>query len=177
MIYRIKQAIWAISSNFKEIDYTYINKYLDKNEIILFNKLKRSEKYHCIRVCYDCLRINSENKLNIDEVVLAKLALLHDIGKIDYGLNLIEKSILVILNKITKGALKNFSNFKSVDVYYNHGLKGKNILLREQKKNLSSNLYNDEFLNAIENHHKNANDKIFNNNILLKILLEADNIN
>ncbi|SPZ50168.1 Uncharacterised protein [Sarcina ventriculi] len=35
MIYRIKQAIWAISSNFKEIDYTYINKYLDKNEIIL----------------------------------------------------------------------------------------------------------------------------------------------
>lgn len=177
MIYRIKQAIWAISSNFKEIDYTYINKYLDKNEIILFNKLKRSEKYHCIRVCYDCLRTNSENKLNIDEVVLAKLALLHDIGKIDYGLNLIEKSILVILNKITKGALKNFSNFKSVDVYYNHGLKGKNILLREQKKNLLSNLYNDEFLNAIENHHKNTNDKIFNNNILLKILLEADNIN
>lgn len=84
---------------------------------------------------------------------------------------------MVILNKITKGALKNFSNFKSVDVYYNHGLKGKNILLREQKKNLSSNLYNDEFLNAIENHHKNTNDKIFNNNILLKILLEADNIN
>lgn len=56
MIYRIKQAIWAISSNFKEIDYTYINKYLDKNEIILFNKLKRSEKYHCIRVCYDCFK-------------------------------------------------------------------------------------------------------------------------
>ena len=28
MIYRIKQAIWAISSNFKEIDYTYINKYI-----------------------------------------------------------------------------------------------------------------------------------------------------
>ena len=117
MIYRIKQAIWAISSNFKEVDYTYINKYLDKNEVVLFKQLKRSEKYHCIRVCYHCLRTNSENKLNIDEVVLAKLALLHDIGKIDYGLNLIEKSILVILNKITKGALKNFSNSEDLATF------------------------------------------------------------
>lgn len=177
MLYRVKQVMWAISSSFKDIDYEYINRYLDKDEIALFNKLKRSEKYHCIRVCHDCLRINSENKFNIDEMVVGKVALLHDIGKIEHSLNLIEKSILVILNKISKGNLKNFSNFKAIDIYYNHGVKGKNILLREQNKNALRNTYNNEFLNAIENHHKSIIDDSLKNNILLKVLLEADNLN
>lgn len=180
MLYRVKQVIWAITSNFKKIDYNYINKYLDKNEILLFDKLKHSEKCHCIRVCEDCLRINLVNKLKIDKIVLGKVALLHDIGKGDYSLNLVVKSSLVVLHKITKGKLKNFSNFKSVDIYYNHGVKGRNILLKEQSKGGMNNKYSEEFLSAIENHHKyinlNSLDDL-NNNILLRILIEADNMN
>lgn len=180
MLYRVKQVIWAINSNFKEIDYNYINKYLDKDEVLLFDKLKHSEKYHCIRVCKDCLEINSVSKFKIDKVTLGKVALLHDIGKSDYSLNIITKSLLVILNKITKGKLKKFSNFKSVDVYYNHGVKGKNILLNEQNRIKMNNKYSKEFLSAIENHHKHINiDALedLNNNILLRILIEADNMN
>lgn len=172
MIYRIKQVIWAISCSFVNIDYNYIAQYLNEDEIILFNKLKHSEKHHCIRVCNDCLRINKEKNLNANEVLLGKLALLHDIGKIEYKLNIIKKSILVILNKLTDGKLKSFSKFKSVDIYYNHGLKGKNILLQQT---IVKNNYSDDFLDAIENHHKCINNK--NNNVLLEILIEADNIN
>ncbi len=177
MLYRVKQVIWAINSNFKKIDYNYINKYLDKDEVLLFNKLRHSEKYHCIRVCKDCLKINSVNKLKMDKITLGKVALLHDIGKSDYSLNLIIKSLLVILHKITKGKLKKFSNFKSIDVYYNHGVKGKNILLNEQNKDRMNNKYSKEFLSAIENHHKYMNLNDLNNNILLRILIEADNMN
>ncbi len=179
MLYRVKQVMWAISSNFKDIDYDYVNKYLNKNEVTLFNKLKHSEMHHCIRVCHDCLRINSENKLNVDKIILGKVALLHDIGKIEYKLNLIEKSLLVILNKVTRGGLKKFSSFKSVDIYYNHGIKGKSILLKEQNKNKDNlhNTYSEEFLDAIENHHSNISYGNLSNNVLLRILVEADNIN
>lgn len=180
MLYRVKQVVWAINSNFKKIDYNYIDKYLDKDEVLLFDKLKHSEKYHCIRVCEDCLRINSAKKLKMDRVTLGKVALLHDIGKSDYSLDLITKSLLVILHKITKGKLRKLSNFKSIDVYYNHGVKGKNILLEEQSKDGMNNKYSKEFLNAIENHHKyikvNSLESL-NNNILLRILIEADNMN
>ena len=50
MLYRVKQFIWAIKSLFQEVDNDYVNKLLDKREKRLFNKLKKSDKQHCIRV-------------------------------------------------------------------------------------------------------------------------------
>ena len=49
MLYRVKQFLWAIGSNFKEIDYKYVDKFLDSKEKELFNKLKHNEKHHSIR--------------------------------------------------------------------------------------------------------------------------------
>jgi hypothetical protein len=43
-------------------------------------------------------------------------------------LNPIEKSIIVILDSVSKGRLKRFKNMKKIDVYYNHGDKGYTIL-------------------------------------------------
>ena len=51
MKYRLKQFIWAITSIFYNIDESVINTYLDYEEKLLFNKLKKSEKQHSIRVC------------------------------------------------------------------------------------------------------------------------------
>ena len=48
MLYRVKQFLWAIGSNFKEIDYKYVDKFLDSKEKELFNKLKHNEKHHSI---------------------------------------------------------------------------------------------------------------------------------
>ena len=36
--YRVKQFIWAIKAIAQKIDDTYINKYLDNDEKILFNR-------------------------------------------------------------------------------------------------------------------------------------------
>lgn len=168
-MYRIKQFIWALTSNFKKIDSEYIDKFLDSKEKELFNKLRHNEKHHCIRVSKDAINIAKEKNLNIDEKKLAKVSLLHDVGKGEHGLNLIEKSTLVILNKITRGKLKKFNNIKNVDIYYNHGKKGVTLL-----KNLSKDKYDKEFLETIEFHHDKNMKK---ENLLLNIIRESDDKN
>lgn len=167
MLYRVKQFLWAIGSHFKEVDYKYVDKFLDSKEKELFNKLKHNEKHHSIRVCKDAINILREKNIEIDDKKIAKLSLLHDIGKGEHSLNIFEKSTLVILNKITNGKLRRLDNIKNIDIYYNHGEKGAR-LLKEYNK------YDKEFLEAIEFHH---NDKFSGNNKLLDIIRESDNKN
>ncbi|WP_040215094.1 HD domain-containing protein [Clostridium polynesiense] len=169
-LYRVKQFYWAISSFFKKVDYKYINEHLSPDEIKFFSRLKKGEKLHCIRVSKDASSFYEENlncfsNKSITKERIIKLGLLHDIGKIKQPLSVIDKSILVILHKITKGDLKKYSNFKKVDIYYNHPIEGVKIL-----KEFG---YDDDFLFAVANHHS----KIQGDNETLKILSYADNKN
>lgn len=161
-MYRIKQFIWAITSKYKPIDKNLINKYLNKKEKKLFKKLKISDQHHSIRVCNKALEENKKDKL--DENKLAKIALLHDVGKSMGNLNVIDKSILVILDKVTKGNLRKVNNIK-VDLYYNHPKKSVNLLK-------GINKYDKEFLEAIEKHHYNG----INTNRYLSIIRECDDV-
>ena len=163
-LYRVKQFIWALKSLSEEIDADYVNKYLNKKEKSLFNRLKKTDKQHCIRVSKDAIRL-SEGK-NINKNRVAKVALLHDIGKGEYSLNVIEKSVLVILNKMTSGKLKKYDNIKAVDSYYNHAKKGADLLKHFNK-------YDKEFLDTIRYHHSNK----VQGNKLLDIIKESDNRN
>lgn len=165
-LYRIKQFIWAVTAPFKPIDRKIIEKYLNKQEQELFNKLIVSDKHHSIRVCTDALSKYS-NKDRIDRKKLAKIALLHDVGKSENRLNVIDKSILVILDKFTKGNLKNYTKIKKIDSYYNHPKKSVKILKEIDIK------YDKEFLEAIEKHHY----KNIGSNIYLKIIKECDDKN
>lgn len=164
-VYRIKQFIWAITAYFKPIDKNLIKKYLNENEQILFDKLRLEDKHHCIRVCNDAIKKTEVNKYSIDEEKLAKIALLHDIGKSYKGLNIIDKSVLVILDKFTKGNLKKYDNNK-INTYYNHPKESVNLL-----KNTC--IYDKEFLEAVEKHHY----KEISSNIYLKIIKECDDQN
>ncbi|GFP78281.1 HDIG domain-containing metalloprotein [Clostridium fungisolvens] len=165
IFYRVKQFWWAIICNFKQLDEEYINKYLEDHEKKLFDKLKTGDKHHCIRVSKDSLEIYENIKENLDEYQLAKAALLHDIGKSERPLNFIEKSIVVLLNKFTKGSIRKYDNIKILDIYYNHPKKGVEML--------RSYGYNEEFLQVIGNHH----DKKYTDNAMLNIVKESDNKN
>ena len=68
MLYRVKQFIWAIKSLFQEVDNDYVNKLLDKREKRLFNKLKKSDKQHCIRVSKDAVILSKDKGLNAKRV-------------------------------------------------------------------------------------------------------------
>ena len=113
-LYRVKQFVWALKSLSEDIDTEYVNKFLNKKERKLFNKLKKTDKHHCIRVSKDAVSLSEGRNINLNRV--AKVGLLHDIGKGEYGLNIIEKSVLVILNKVTKGKLKKYDGIKAVDI-------------------------------------------------------------
>ena len=163
-LYRVKQFIWALKSLSEDIDTEYVNKFLNKKERRLFNKLKKTDKQHCIRVSKDAVYLSRGRNINLNRV--AKVVLLHDIGKGEYGLNIIEKSVLVILNKVTKGKLKKYDGIKAVDSYYNHAEKGANLLKY-------FNTYDKEFLDTVRYHHSNK----IQGNKLLDIIKESDNRN
>ena len=145
-LYRVKQFYWSIVSKIDSKDKALINRYLNKDEKNIFNKLATYEQKHSINVAEAIIKCCEEN--NINNEALVKVALLHDIGKTYKKLNPIEKSLVVMLDSISKGKLKRYNRFKRIDVYYNHGDKGYNML-----KNTGN--YNERFLYLVKNHHSN----------------------
>ncbi|MCR1953140.1 MULTISPECIES: HDIG domain-containing metalloprotein [unclassified Clostridium] len=165
-LYRVKQFIWGFTSLFKEIDYKYISEFLNEDEIKIFNKLKHNDKHHCIRVCKDSIKMKYDLDIDIDVYKLGKAALLHDVGKSKKHLSLMEKSVVVLLDKATKGKIKKYDNIKQIDIYYNHPKIGLDIL-----KGFD---YDKEFLQVIRYHHNK--DKIKENEIL-NIISRCDDKN
>ncbi len=163
--YRVKQFIWAITAYFNPINEKMLEQYLNDKELNIFKKMKVSEQQHCIRVCKDAL-FESKNYESIDENKLAKIALLHDVGKVYGSLNVIDKSVIVILDKITKGNLKRYTYIKKIDVYYNHPKKSLKLLKKIDK-------YDKEFLEAIGKHHQDCSYK----NDYLRIIKKCDDNN
>lgn len=153
-MYRVKQFLWSIFSRINEDDLGFIDAYLDEEKIGLFCKLSIPEQKHSIRVArllkveYDkFIRKSGTEVKECHRRTLITIALLHDIGKIHKRINVVDKSILVILNKITKGKLKSFTNIPKVDIYYNHAEKGAAIL-----KDYG---FDERALFLVRNHHNN----------------------
>lgn len=167
-LYRVKQFVWGFTSLFKKIDNTYLSKFLNEEEIKIFNSLKHNDKHHCIRVCKDSIKMRNDLGINIDMYKLGRAALLHDVGKSVKHLSLIEKSTLVLLDKFTDGKIKKYNNIKQINVYYNHPKIGLNILRDngfEKDK---------ELLDVVRYHHSKINN--FDNEIL-KIIKTCDDKN
>lgn len=146
---RIKQFIRCITAKLNNEDELFIDKYLNNYEKNLLYKLPIYDIKHSVNVARDI--DNNTNSIDIQNVnieykQLIKSALLHDIGKAYKPLNPIEKSIIVILNSLTKGKLRKYKEkSKKIYVYYSHGEEGYKIL--ENKG------YNQEFLEVIRYHH------------------------
>lgn len=164
---RIKQLIWAITSKYKDIDKSYLNEYLNNKEIDVFYKLNKMEQHHSIRVCRDSIEyISNIQEKNFDINKMAKIALMHDIGKINKSLNVFEKCLVVILDKVTGGKMRSYTNIKIFDVYYNHAKMSCDVL-----KSIGN--YDEEFIQAIAKHHS---DSTWDNKYL-HILKEMDDRN
>lgn len=146
-LYRVKQFYWSITSRIDLDDTKLLDNYLEVRERQLFDKLSIYEQKHCINVTRDVIRMCKEN--NIDDDLLIKVSLLHDIGKTCKRLNPIEKSLIVIIDSVSKGKAKRFKNLKQIDVYYNHGDKGYKILKKFGN-------YSERFLYLVKNHHNNC---------------------
>ena len=162
-LYRIKQFYRSMVAKINDKDIDFLKTHLTTCELQLFNKLLTYEQKHCINVARD-VEITCDKK-NLQPLFLLKVALLHDIGKINSNMNPIDKAIMVILHKVTNGKIRAYNEFKNVNMYYNHGEIGYNLLKQHG--------YDDRFLYLVKNHH--------NNNIIddieLNILKECDDKN
>lgn len=159
MIYRIKQFYEAMTAELTEEDHFFVKSYLTQAEQKIFNKLSTDSQKHCIKVA----RLLAEQKIDLmSKNELIKLGLLHDIGKIYYPLHPIEKGIMVILNKLTKGRVKRFSKFKMVKGYYEHAELGYGLLLDRGG-------YSQAFLQAVRDHHVSKPKEL-----ITRVLQQAD---
>jgi putative nucleotidyltransferase with HDIG domain len=168
-LYRVKQFLWAAFSKVTKDDIEYVTCNLDSEEQKIFFLLSVSEQKHCVRVAHEVDRLlecNNTSVISISKKSFKKVALLHDIGKIEKKINIIDKSLLVIMNKIAPNKLRSLTKIKKVDVYFNHGEKGYDILKR-------LNRYEERFLYLVRNHHNN--DII--NDMELDMLKQADSLN
>ena len=148
---RVKQFYVNVTDKMTEKDYDYANEILNKKELELFMKLSKSEQKHSIRI--------DNNETDYKEILknrnlLMKSALLHDIGKITKRLNVIDKSIIVILNKLTKGKLKSIKKSKKIQCYYNHSSYGYEIL-----KDIIDDTV---ILDIVKNHHSDNGNNLVN---------------
>lgn len=169
-LYRLKQFGWSVTSRITKDDEEFLHHFLSATEKDLFDKLSLNERKHSIRVARSIKSTLSGHEYNLNEIGLSendmiKASLLHDIGKTAVSVNIIEKSIIVILDKITSGKLKNMTHNKKVNCYYYHGAIGYEILKKYG--------YNEKFLTLIRDHHvRNSH-----GNKALEILKYSDNKN
>lgn len=156
---RVKQFYMNVFDVMKNEDYNYVNEILNEKELNLFTELLTSEQKHCVRIAKDIEHIIDNKEINDSKIInnknrLIKAALLHDIGKTKKRLNVIDKSIIVILNKLTKGELIKFEKSKKVQCYYKHSEYSYEIL----KDIIDDNL----ILDVARNHHKDNVNEIVN---------------
>jgi putative nucleotidyltransferase with HDIG domain len=151
-VYRIKQFIWFIFSKVKEEDIEFIQKYLNREQLSLFQRLSKAEQKHSIRVArrmkLECENYEKKGWLDNDKINenrLISVALMHDIGKVHKTLNVIDKSLMVIFDKLTKGGVRKLKRIKKIDVYYNHAEKGAAMLMEYN--------FDKRALFLVKNHH------------------------
>jgi putative nucleotidyltransferase with HDIG domain len=162
-LYRVKQFYLSMVSKINDEDIDFLKMYLETYELQLFHQLPTYEQKHCINVARDVKKTSYQRKLQ--SKTLIKVALLHDIGKIYNSMNPIDKSIMVIMNNITHGKIRAYKKNKNVNIYYNHGDIGYNLLKKYG--------YDDRFLFLVKNHHNNKIVK----DIELDLLKECDDRN
>ena len=180
---RVRQFIMNLTDRINEDDYKYIESKLNKKEYEIFKTISKSEQKHSVRVAKEIENIIDELKkgnnfedgytltngeildneiifsakenLIKNEEMLVKVGLLHDVGKSRQKINIIDKSIIVILNKLTNGKLRNI-NLKKIQCYYNHSEYSYEILKEINENNV--------FLEVVRNHHnEDYSDKKYSN--------------
>lgn len=102
LFYRARQFFLAVTSRVNTEDRDFAQKYLTIPETALFNQLPRDEQKHSIIVARKMLKIAHGPQADVDERVIAKVGLLHDIGKAAVKLGVMDRSFLVIMRRVFK---------------------------------------------------------------------------
>ena len=172
---RIIQFWRAINASLNDTDFTFIKKYLNEQEQNLFFAMQIYDQRHVLNVSYTAK--NLMKNYQVDENLLLKACLLHDIGCTAKDICLLDKIGAVLIDKFSPSLAhklakynKNSSSFwqkrrHALFIYYNHAFIGAENL---QKIGLN------QIADIIKYHHS---PKKQNDCQELIILRKADSLN
>lgn len=95
-IYRMQQFFAALFQRLNNKDQQFISNYLNIAEASLFNQLPAYEKKHAVNVARKMLALMGDAS-DSQKRVAVKIGLLHDIGKSQVKISLVNKSLMVML--------------------------------------------------------------------------------
>lgn len=182
MIQRIRQFIRAINAKITSEDIEFVNKFLNDQEKKLFFSMQVFDQRHVLNVAYTAKRFIQEQEVKVDEFLLMRACLLHDVGRNAKDICLADKVINVLVSKLLpKQSLKWAKNaqplgklkYKSfwqkrryaLYIYFYHAQIGAELLQR-------MGLY--EIAEIIREHHNCLTE---NACVELQILCKADSLN
>ncbi len=94
-LYRFRQFLFAMSATMNEVDWHFVGRYLNIEEMALFKRLPGFEQKHCVVVAQKIEELIHDRQ-DVDHRKAIRLGLLHDIGKIEGHLMIFQKSFLTI---------------------------------------------------------------------------------
>lgn len=101
--YRLRQGVRALLAFSQPVDHSLAARYLSVEELRLFQQMRRNEQLHSLNVLRAVL---AQAETPPD---LAVAALLHDVGKIRYPMAIWQKSIAVLIAKLTPSLYQRWS--------------------------------------------------------------------
>lgn len=153
-------------------DEEFASSYLNIQEMALFNQLPGFEKKHCVRVAKRMLKLVHGDP-DIDDRKMAKLGLLHDIGKISERNTTFTKAWLVVVRFFFPKYYNKIADLGETDpkyrryyVHKHHGAIGAQLLAKMGESS--------EFLSIISKHDPYVEPLGQDAPIELKILQQAD---
>ncbi len=170
-LYRIKQFIAARKFKISYLEIEFVRKYLNHQEQILFFRMKGFDQRHALMVAQKALEKTVEKDW-IDKQKMARVALLHDIGKSSANIGLYYRIAYVLLSSIREGRFINFLSKKNsrlsfrrkLFVLNTHSLIGAKMLL-------DVGCTDNEVLQVVAKHHDKPE---VNESKLLPMIREVD---
>lgn len=125
---RIRQVWAALTANVGEEDRQFVRRWLSAAEEALFWGMNLPDQYHSLAVARTALAL-AQPRQDINARLLARLALLHDVGKVKGDVSTWDKILTVLLHRLAPGARRwgqegrggRLANVRhAIHVYYHH---------------------------------------------------------
>lgn len=171
---RIHQFYTAVQAAVRAEDKVFLKKYLSEQEQVLFAEMGLPEQRHCLDVAYTAIQLAS-GLPGIDNGLLLRCALLHDVGKKKGDIPVLYKVLTVLANHFFPRKSRELARQSVADerrdfrhalyIYYYHGELGREKLLA---------MHLSELAEIVGKHHKAPTEK---DPLELLLLRQADEQN
>lgn len=113
-------------------DGRYIQAHLNDAEQKLFFAMSTVDQCHCLNVAYTIERLVIEDKQGIDREFLIRCALLHDVGRVDGDMSILQKMFTVLVTDFAPNFADNLElkGNHSIYIYRHHAEIGARKLQR-----------------------------------------------